>query len=83
MSTLKTVRNKGSDMIIREHPNCEGCRSMWVLEDNYVCVLFLEDQDNCPCSICLVKIMCTKMCDEMKLFKPRLTIMRLEDEKRK
>ena len=38
--------------------DCHGC----MVDPSYICVWFNKDEV-CPCSICLVKIMCRTSCD--------------------
>jgi hypothetical protein len=41
--------------------NCEGCHRYYVEK----CLLMTTDiKLKCPCSICILKVMCTKECDE-------------------
>lgn len=49
-----------------KNQQCEGCRSSYILDDGYYCIIFIEDPKNCPCSECLIKTMCSKQCDEIK-----------------
>ncbi len=35
---------------------CEGCR--------ITCAILAAERESCPCSECLVKVMCTRMCKE-------------------
>jgi len=41
--------------------DCEGCATI----ANIICPWFRKDM-NCPCSICLVKMICADMCSLLK-----------------
>ncbi len=44
---------------------CKGCRTY--IPTSGVCALGITD-DNCPCTICLVKTMCKVICDDQDEF---------------
>ena len=50
---------------------CEGCRSKSFcrfLEACYKTIENKRDIDKCPCSICLVKVVCNEQCEEFRAF---------------
>ena len=52
---------------------CEGCSHYIYNADmanaTVICNTFpIKDNKKCPCSICIVKSMCTTMCDEFKSY---------------
>jgi hypothetical protein len=46
-----------------EIKDCKGC--IISRDDNGLCLWFNEDIGQCPCSICLVKIICINLCDSL------------------
>ncbi len=57
--------------------NCEGCRD----DRKGNCLFFTPtykdniDTSKCPCNICIVKVMCTKVCEERVEFYLHNTIV--------
>ena len=42
---------------------CEGCTTN---NGKPVCPIPYKDMPTCPCQICLVKVMCKKICNELR-----------------
>ena len=53
--------------------DCEGCR----IRNTDYCMWFEKDL-NCPCSICLVKVMCVASCEPLE--KHRIEIATLKGD---
>ena len=46
---------------------CDGCRD-YILKECSIPIIYNNKQ--CPCSTCLVKIMCVDLCDEFDSYYP-------------
>jgi len=57
------------EMYFKNHEECRGCKGC---DSKGLCVLksyYIDDLGNkikCPCSTCLIKGICIKICDEVK-----------------
>lgn len=43
---------------------CDGCRVYGL--DSEVCFYNTDYRNNCPCKICLIKMMCLKICPDLR-----------------
>jgi hypothetical protein len=43
--------------------NKEECKGCTILDEAYSCLWFHEDISQCPCSVCLIKVICRRPCD--------------------
>jgi len=61
---------------------CEGCNTFAITHGKCLTKMtMIESGDNdlvCPCSICLVKMMCSYPCNELKAFYQNLRKMNIE-----
>lgn len=56
--------------------DCEGCKKRAILGSENVCFFYNDKNLICPCSICLVKIMCTtNICDLFEEHRKRIEEM--------
>jgi hypothetical protein len=53
---------------------CEGCILLNNIVDHVICMIYTDSNlaSACPCSKCLIKSMCTKLCDERREYRDRV-----------
>ena len=47
---------------------CEGCWTYNIVKKPRCKHIPMKDNKQCPCSICLVKTMCNKVCEEFAIY---------------
>jgi len=50
---------------------CEGCATYHLYHHSYgptLCRYADNNNDKCPCSLCIIKMMCKTVCDDFKDF---------------
>lgn len=50
---------------------CEGCRSYAGIDSMYCSYMKFNQNSKCPCTLCIVKMVCLKACQDWKQFKKR------------
>ena len=66
------------DITDKQYNCCKGCRSLQhqcCIIDNLKQDGFLNEIVNCPCSTCLVKVMCTNGCKEYNNYTAKIEAM--------
>lgn len=75
MSFLSTLKEHKMDQIFEEEDVCEGCAtysksssSILYQTDDWCNIKARKGKHICPCSTCLIKMICDELCDEIEYY---------------